>query len=96
MFSEGVFVHNCETNLFPTYINPDGSKEYGWSFCNLCEINGKKVKTEEDFYKACRTAAILGTFQAAYTENPPSTSEATRKIMKRDALLGVGITGYGR
>lgn len=93
MFSEGVFVHNCETNLFPTYINPDGSKEYGWSFCNLCEINGKKIKTEEDFYKACRTAAILGTFQAAYTENLPLLSEATRKIMKRDALLGVGITG---
>lgn len=93
MFSEGIFVHNCETNLFPTYINPDGSKEYGWSFCNLCEINGKKVKTEEDFYKACRTAAILGTFQAAYTENLPLLSEATRKIMKRDALLGVGITG---
>lgn len=93
MFSEGVFVHNCETNLFPTYINPDGSKECGWSFCNLCEINGKKVKTEEDFYKACRTAAILGTFQAAYTENLPLLSEATRKIMKRDALLGVGITG---
>lgn len=61
--------------------------------CNLCEINGKKVKTEEDFYKACRTAAILGTFQAAYTENLPLLSEATRKIMKRDALLGVGITG---
>lgn len=83
----------CETNLFPMYINPDGSKEYGWSFCNLCEINGKKVKTEEDFYKACRTAAILGTFQAAYTENLPLLSEATKKIMKRDALLGVGITG---
>lgn len=93
MFSEGIFVHNCETNLFPTYMNSDGSKEYGWSFCNLCEINGKKVKTEEDFYKACRTAAILGTFQAAYTENLPLLSEATRKIMKRDALLGVGITG---
>lgn len=83
----------CETNLSPIYINPDGSKEYGFSFCNLCEINGKKVKTEEDFYKACRTAAILGTFQAAYTENLPLLSEATRKIMKRDALLGVGITG---
>ena len=40
MFSEGIFVHNCETNLFPTYMNSDGSKEYGWSFCNLCEING--------------------------------------------------------
>lgn len=83
----------CETNLFPMYINPDGSKEYGWSFCNLCEINGKKAKTEEDFYKACRAAAILGTFQAAYTENLPLLSKVTKKIMERDALLGVGITG---
>lgn len=83
----------CETNLFPMYINPDGSKEYGFSFCNLCEINGKKIKTEQDFYKACRTAAILGTFQAAYTENLPLLSETTKKIMERDALLGVGITG---
>lgn len=83
----------CETNLFPMYINPDGSKEYGFSFCNLCEINGKKIKTEQDFYRACRTAAILGTFQAAYTENLPLLSKATKKIMERDALLGVGITG---
>ena len=93
MFSEGIFVHNCEAALYPQYKNEDGTVEYGWSFCNLTEINGKKVKTEEDFYKACRAAAILGTFQAAYTENLPLLSEATRKIMKRDALLGVGITG---
>lgn len=93
MYSKGVFVHNCEAALYPRYTNEDGSVEYGWSFCNLTEINGKKVKTEEDFYKACRTAAILGTFQAAYTKSLPLLSEATRKIMKRDALLGVGITG---
>lgn len=93
MFSEGIFVHNCEAALYPQYKNENGTVEYGFSFCNLCEINGKKVKTEEDFYKACRAAAILGTFQAAYTENLPLLSEATRKIMKRDALLGVGITG---
>lgn len=91
--TEAVINPCAEALLCPTYTNPDGSKEYGFSFCNLCEINGKKVKTEEDFYKACRAAAILGTFQAAYTENLPLLSEATRKIMKRDALLGVGITG---
>ena len=91
--TEAVINPCAEALLYPTYTNPDGSKEYGFSFCNLCEINGKKVKTEEDFYKACRAAAILGTFQAAYTENLPLLSEATRKIMKRDALLGVGITG---
>lgn len=87
-------VNPCaEAALYPTYINSDGSKEYGFSFCNLCEINGKKTKTEEDFYRACRAAAILGTFQAAYTKSLPLLSETTRKIMERDALLGVGITG---
>ena len=90
---EAVINPCAEALLYPKYENEDGTVEYGWSFCNLCEINGKKVKTEEDFYKACRAAAILGTFQAAYTENLPLLSEATRKIMKRDALLGVGITG---
>lgn len=90
---EAVINPCAEALLYPKYTNEDGSVEYGWSFCNLCEINGKKVKTEEDFYKACRTAAILGTFQAAYTKSLPLLSEATRKIMERDALLGVGITG---
>lgn len=91
--TEAVINPCAEALLYPMYINSDGSKEYGWSFCNLCEINGKKIETEQDFYKACRTAAILGTFQAAYTENLPLLSEATKKIMERDALLGVGITG---
>lgn len=90
---EAVINPCAEALLYPKYTNEDGSVEYGWSFCNLCEINGKKVKTEEDFYKACRTAAILGTFQAAYTKSLPLLSETTRKIMERDALLGVGITG---
>lgn len=91
--TEAVINPCAEALLYPMYINSDGNKEYGWSFCNLCEINGKKIETEQDFYKACRTAAILGTFQAAYTENLPLLSETTKKIMERDALLGVGITG---
>lgn len=89
---EGIFVHNCEAHLYPKIVNSDGTEEYGFSFCNLCEINGALVKTEQDFYDACRNAAILGTFQAAYTQfsllNP-----ASQKIAERDALLGVGITG---
>lgn len=83
----------CETNLYPVWINKDGSKEFGWSMCNLCEINGALIRTEEDFYKACEAAAILGTLQAAYTENLSILTPTTKKIMDRDALLGVGITG---
>ena len=89
-----VVVNPCgEALLQPYFDNGNGDFEYGWSFCNLCEINGAKIDSEEKFYKACEAAAILGTFQAAYTENLPILTEATRKIMKRDALLGVGITG---
>jgi len=64
----------------------------GWNFCNLSEINGKKVKTDQDFYDACRAAAILGTIQATYM-NLDYLSESTKKIIERDALLGVSITG---
>lgn len=89
-----VVINPCaEALLDPIYENEDGTKEYGWGACNLTEINGAKIKTEQDFYKACEAAAILGTFQAAYTEKIPVLSEATRKIIERDSLLGVGITG---
>ena len=93
VFSEGVFVHNCEVGMVPEYVNEDGSIDYGVAFCNLTEINGAKIKSEEDFYKACEAAAILGTFQAAYTERFPVLTEASKKIVERDALIGVGITG---
>jgi ribonucleoside-triphosphate reductase len=66
--------------------------ESGWQFCNLCEINGKKSVSEEAFLEQCRAAAILGTLQAAYDEFDYLT-EATNKIVKREALLGVSMTG---
>lgn len=91
--NEAVINPCAEALLQPYYDDGNGNFEYGWSFCNLCEINGAKIDSEEKFYKACEAAAILGTFQAAYTENLPLLSSSTKKIMERDALLGVGITG---
>lgn len=82
----------AEVSMIPKYENEDGSIEYGWGYCNLCEINGARIKTEEEFYKACEAAAILGTFQAAYTDFPVLTN-TSKKIAERDALIGVGITG---
>lgn len=64
----------------------------GFSFCNLTEINGRKCKTEQEFYQACEAASILGTIQATYTDFGYLT-ETTKKVVERDALLGVGITG---
>ena len=66
--------------------------ESGFSVCNLCEINMKKVKSEEDFMESCRAAAILGTFQASYTKFP-YLGRVTEEIIEREALLGVSMTG---
>jgi len=64
----------------------------GWSFCNLCEINGKKIKCKEDFALAARGAAILGTMQAGYTTFE-YLGPVSERIVRREALLGISITG---
>lgn len=90
----GILVHNCaEVGLYPKYQDDSGEWHSGWGFCNLVEINGGKVKTENDFYQACEAAAIIATLQAGYTEFSPMLSEWSERIARRDALIGVGITG---
>ena len=66
--------------------------ESGWQFCNLSTLNGKKIKSEEDFLEAAEAAAIIGTLQAGFT-NFPYLGKASEDITKREALLGVSITG---
>jgi ribonucleoside-diphosphate reductase alpha chain len=67
-------------------------RESGVAFCNLTEINCAVIKTKEEFYDACRAASIIGTLQAAYTDFP-YLGHVTEEIVKRDALLGVSLTG---
>ena len=73
------------------YPQIDGKS--GWQGCNLTEINGGKCTTKEEFFKACRAGAIMGTLQAGYTDFKylDSTSKA---IFDREALLGVSVTGW--
>jgi ribonucleoside-diphosphate reductase alpha chain len=79
----------CEISMYPVDIETGKS---GFQFCNLCEINGKKCKTEDDFMLAAEAAAIIGTCQAGYT-TMRYLGETTENILKREALLGVSITG---
>ena len=72
-------------------INPFTNKSC-WSFCNLNEIIGSHCKTEQDFYYACKAAAILGTFQASYTDFS-FLGKDTEELVRWEALLGVSITG---
>jgi hypothetical protein len=87
--ADGVYVHNCvEIGMCP--MNEAGVS--GWQMCNLCEINGKKIKTKEDWKIAARAAAIIGTCQAAYTDFD-YLGNVTKEIVEKEALLGVSITG---
>ena len=86
----------CEIGLNPhlEVKDADGNItiESGWQFCNLTEINGAKLHTEEDFRTAVRAATIIGTLQAGYTTFR-YLGETTEKLCRREALLGVSITG---
>ena len=64
----------------------------GFAFCNLCEINMGLVDNADKFREACRAAAILGTLQADYTDFE-YLGEVSTRIAKREALLGISMTG---
>ena len=86
----------CEIGLNPHLEVKDEqgnlTVESGWQFCNLTEINGARIQSEEDFRIAVRAATIIGTLQAGYTSFP-YLGETTEKLCEREALLGVSITG---
>lgn len=67
-------------------------KETGFGFCNLVEINAAKCKDSSDFLKACGAASFIATLQAGYMDLP-YLGDVTKKIIQRDALIGVSITG---
>lgn len=88
--STELVVNPCvEIGLYPVDVDTGLT---GWEACNLCEINGKRCRTAKDFMIACKAAAIIGTCQAGYTKMD-YLGETTRKIIEREALLGVSITG---
>jgi ribonucleotide reductase alpha subunit len=89
----GLLVSNCaEIGLDPLLVNADGTHSTGWSMCNLCEINAAKLTSLEDFEQAAWAATLIGTMQAAYTDMP-FLGKVTEEIVRRDALLGIGMTG---
>ncbi len=73
-------------------IDPTTSHETGFGFCNLCEVNVAACKTEDEFFAACNAAAFIGTLQATYTDFP-YLGQVTEDIVRRDALLGIGLVG---
>ena len=98
-FGEPGFIWSDSTELI---VNPcveigmwpvdEKTGETGWQACNLSTINCSKVKTEQDFYDACVSAAIIGTLQAGFTSFS-YLGEVSERIIAREALLGVSMTG---
>jgi ribonucleoside-diphosphate reductase alpha chain len=64
----------------------------GWQGCNLSTMNGKLIRYKQDFIECAIAASIIGTLQAGYTDFP-YLGEVTERIFRREALLGVSITG---
>lgn len=79
----GVF--ECDCGSLATVLRS------GWSFCNLTEVNCVGASRAELIRRVVAMAHI-GTYQATYTsfEYLGSVSE---EICRREALLGVGLTG---
>lgn len=82
----------AEIGLDPVLVHADGTTSTGWAMCNLCEINAAKLQTREDFVEAAWAATLIGTLQASYTDMP-YLGKVTEAIVRRDALLGIGMTG---
>jgi len=78
-----------EIGMLPKSIDA----ESGFQVCNLTETNGGKCIDFETLMRASKASAILGTLQAGYT-NFKYLTEASKKIIEREALIGVSITGW--
>lgn len=77
-----------EIGMYPQFDNISG-----FQCCNLVEINGGMCFRKEDLLIAAKAASIMGTLQAGYTD-VGYLSETSKKIIEREALLGVSITGW--
>jgi len=88
--STELLVNPCvEIGMWPVC---EETGESGWQACNLSTINCSKIKTEQDFFDACRAATIIGTLQAGFSEFE-YLGGASERIISREALLGVSMTG---
>lgn len=63
-----------------------------YQFCNLTEINGSDVTTQEELEARAKAASFLGTIQAGYTDFH-YLRDIWKRTTEKDALIGVGITG---
>lgn len=89
LIAEGLVARRCfEISFMP--VSDAGVP--GVQVCNLTTINGREVKTAEDYYQFCEAASLIGTLQAGYTSFP-YLSHTAEELTRKEALLGVSVTG---
>jgi ribonucleoside-diphosphate reductase alpha chain len=94
---DGETVENYSLSL----VDPENRKMWedkgyvfhsGFQMCNLTTINASKPSSDKEWGDAVRCATILGTHQARFT-HLPYLGSITERIVKRESLLGVSMTG---
>jgi len=61
-------------------------------FCNVVTMNGGTVKDQEDFNRRCKSASLIATLQASYTDFH-YLRDIWKEVTEKEALIGVSITG---
>lgn len=90
VIANGIVTGNCaEIGLNSTESRSHAS---GFGFCNLTEVVVPACRNEEQFVQSCMAAAVIGTAQAGYTDFT-YIGEASSRIARSEALLGVSLTG---
>jgi ribonucleoside-triphosphate reductase len=88
--SKELVVNPCvEIGLYPVDIETGRT---GWQACNLSTINCSKLESSDEFYESCKAAAIIGTLQAGFNSFT-YLGEISERIIAKEALLGVSMTG---
>ena len=87
--TEMTFNPCVEVGMWP--VDEESGKS-GWQGCNLSTINCSSIEDEDDFFERCKAAAIIGTLQAGFTKLD-YLGEISCRIFRREALLGVSLTG---
>ena len=65
-----------------------------FQFCNLCEVNVSDIESQADLNNRVAIASFFGTLQAGFTDFH-YLRPIWEKTTKKDALIGVGMTGIG-
>lgn len=64
----------------------------GWQMCNLSSVNCAGLDSPGELLRYTRLATVLGTYQASLT-SLPYLGDVSERIVRREALLGVSMTG---